>query len=814
MSYTELVDSSGISGDLSKVVTGIHWDIAVSCYEPLGLVTGGIGTYTRLLMRIFASDSQMAEKKIALFCRGIGSDLASQLPSNITTFEIPENREVFRKPATRIGSDHDWYSWNLAHFLLALSRKGHTFGCFEFPDYAVEGYFTLKMRRAGLLNIERIAVRLHSPELMLFKDNLLPSRAYDSDRLTRMSRELFCYNHCDAVFYGAPAMLDRVSEECKRFGVLINEKAVHIEHPYPTENVAKNTTKDINRANIHIGYIGRLEIRKGILNFLQKISENSNLRKIVSDLNIVFELFGADLPDSNGHSVKAQILDLHRIPELRGRIITHGYMPQAELKKKVSALDAYVFPSIFENYPNALLEVLHSELPILISASGGMPYISRGLPGVYQFSYDHQFSDKVEEFLCSVRMHSERPQIYFAMADSVNKSIAKRYAEASQAGWMKRRQDLAGPASSVDFVIPFYNDSQHVGECLQKLKAIIGTSDRIYIVDDASKIAEARALAATVQRVFGTDKRVVTHRMTVNSGPSAVRNFGARLGRGDFIQFQDADDYANADGFQITKGYLSDNDDVDFVYGALDNFGSQNHVWIPRDSSAMTCLDENYTHSGILIRRRVFEESGGFDGGMRLHYEDWQFNCKLALSGYKGEVVPFVTQHYRVREGSRTFRNLEREQFSREQVIDRTCMNRGAQGSMLEGELLEVLGKYCNLLHGRWIEGGHATNPQEDLLTGLSFTDLCNLEGERFVKAAYGVILGRHADPQGLEYYLDKLVNGAKRTSILADMLSSKEMVLKRRRLPDEYYRKLRLQRVIRHRSLRKLVPGRVLKII
>lgn len=808
MAYTDFSYSSDGLISTLKSADGTHWDIAISCYEPLEMVTGGIGTYTRLLIDILATDSALQDKKIALFCRTAAASLKANKSANVKIFEIPDSSKIYGKPVERIGNEHDWYSWNLSHHLLEMTKKGHSFGFFEFSDYAVEAYFPLKMRRAGLLKIETVGVRLHSPELMLFRDNLLPARAYDPNRLTRISRELFCYQHCDRVLYGAPAMLKRVAQECHRFGVEIESRAVHVEHPYPIHDTIETRGPLPKRSSIHLGYIGRLEVRKGILRFLRTIAESETLRKLVADLDIVFELFGADCVDQNDVSVRSQILSLHHNPELRGRIVVHGYMSQADLAEKAKNLDGFIFPSLFENYPNALLEVLHTDAPILISEAGGMPYISRDLPGIHRFNYNSDLTKNVEEFLCSIRRIPSRRAAYFDMARRVNASIGASYGKLA-----RPRAETTKPAPiaplGVDFVIPFYNDTVHVVQSLKSVRTVMAEADSLTVVDDVSRPDEFAGLEKAVLELFGTNERVRIHRMSVNSGPSAVRNAGARMGSNPLVQFLDADDHLNATGYQVTKHYLQNNNDVDFAYGIQDNFGGKNHIWIPRDASVMTCLDENYTHSAILIRRAAFLGSGGFDDEMRLHFEDWQFNCRLAFSGYRGEVIPFVTQHYRVRDGSRTFRNLEREAFSREQVIDRSCMNRAPQETMLCGELLELIGKYSGLVNGRWHGGDRYEMAGEPITTEMSLADLSSLEGEAFVRAAYGVVLGRSADEAGLKFYLGQLERGTKTRSIIADMLTSTEMRNKRRVLPREYYSGLRIERVIRHPKLKRFLTRR-----
>jgi len=808
MAYTDFFYTADGRLPTAKDRRQTHWDIAISCYEPLEMVTGGIGTYTRLLIDVLSADPRLRDKKIALFCRKATASLKAGGRSNLQIFEIPESWEIYGKPAERIGNEHDWYSWNLAHFLLDLTRKNHSFGFFEFSDYAVESYFPLKMRRAGLLNIDIVGVRLHSPELMLFRDNQLPARTYDPNRLTRIARELFCYKHCDKILYGAPAMLERVAQECRRFGVEILSRAAHIEHPYPVHDTTDIPYPSLKRGNIHLGYIGRLEIRKGILHFLRIIAESDELRKVVTDLDIVFELFGADCTDHNDRSVRSQILALHTVAELRGRIVAHGYMSQEKLNKKIRNLDGFIFPSLFENYPNALLEVLHTDKPVLISEAGGMPYISRDLPGIYRFSYNHDLTRRVSEFFCSIRRTPTRPTQYFAMAKNVNTSIAQSYASLTTVSKIveapKSKAKCASPG--VDFVIPFFNDAQHVAQSLRSVKAVMSVADTLCVVDDVSSPEESSKLEKIMAEMFGLDPRVRVHKMAINSGPSVVRNVGARMGANAFVQFLDADDYLNPTGYLVTKQYLEMNDDVDFVYGIQDNFGARSHVWVPRDSSVMTCLDENYTHSAILITRLAFEGSGGFDAEMRLHFEDWQFNCKLAFAGYRGEVVPFVSQHYRVREGSRTFRNLEREAFSRDQVIGRSCMNRLPQQTMFHGELLELIGKYSSLINGRWRGNEHGIAFDESLVTEMSLADLCNLEGEAFVRAAYGVVLGRSADEAGLKFYMAKLEGGVRNRNIIADMLASSEMRSKRRTLPAEYYRNLRLQRLVRYPKIKQFL--------
>ncbi len=57
----------------------------------------------------------------------------------------------------------------------------------------------------------------------------------------------------------------------------------------------------------------------------------------------------------------------------------------------------------------------------------------------------------------------------------------------------------------------------------------------------------------------------------------------------------------------------------------------------------------------------------------------------------------------------------------------------------------------------------------------MTLDELLVLPADAFISAAYSTILGRNADPMGVKYYLKRLADGYGRTSVLADLVNSKE---------------------------------------
>ena len=58
-----------------------------------------------------------------------------------------------------------------------------------------------------------------------------------------------------------------------------------------------------------------------------------------------------------------------------------------------------------------------------------------------------------------------------------------------------------------------------------------------------------------------------------------------------------------------------------------------------------------------------------------------------------------------------------------------------------------------------------------------SFAELMSLYDVEFVEAAYPILLGRPADPIGLNYYVDRLRRGFSRISVLDQLAKSREVV-------------------------------------
>jgi CDP-glycerol glycerophosphotransferase len=124
---------------------------------------------------------------------------------------------------------------------------------------------------------------------------------------------------------------------------------------------------------------------------------------------------------------------------------------------------------------------------------------------------------------------------------------------------------MTGPRISV--VVPFYNNEDLLGDCLQSIAAQSFADLEVIMVDDGSSdgsVAIASALAAADPRF---------HLLRVpNGGPGYARNRGVERARGEFLAFVDADDMLPSHAYEKMLHTLEASGS-DFVSGDVERIG-------------------------------------------------------------------------------------------------------------------------------------------------------------------------------------------------------------------------------------------------
>ena len=212
-------------------------------------------------------------------------------------------------------------------------------------------------------------------------------------------------------------------------------------------------------------------------------------------------------------------------------------------------------------------------------------------------------------------------------------------------------------------VIPVYNKKAYIGECLDSVLNQALSDFEMILVDDGSSDGSGAVCDEYARR----DARIsVIHKP--NGGPSAARNTGVELARGDYLVFLDCDDML-AEGFlQEAESAILANNSPDIVVCCIDRFLDDAGNITPYDGVAdlpksgtgdelaahIVNKHNNYSisHCRYAISRGFYENAGlSFRSG--LNQEDELFTPLLVCAADTFAVCEGAHYLYRMVEGSR-----------------------------------------------------------------------------------------------------------------------------------------------------------------
>ena len=191
----------------------------------------------------------------------------------------------------------------------------------------------------------------------------------------------------------------------------------------------------------------------------------------------------------------------------------------------------------------------------------------------------------------------------------------------------------------VSVVIPNRNGARSIGKCLASALASEYPSFEIIVVDDASTDGSAEICEGT------TGIRLI--RLKEHRGASAARNAGVREARGEAVFFTDADCLLSpgtlaeaARAFRqspeaITGGtYTRVPHDSGF-------FSAFQSAFIHYSETRLSTPDYVATHA-MVVGRKVFERTGGFQEDFLPILEDVEFSHRARQQGLKLRMEPGI----------------------------------------------------------------------------------------------------------------------------------------------------------------------------
>jgi len=200
----------------------------------------------------------------------------------------------------------------------------------------------------------------------------------------------------------------------------------------------------------------------------------------------------------------------------------------------------------------------------------------------------------------------------------------------------------------VTIIIPAYNAQEYIEETINSALAQTYTNIEIIVVDDGSN-------DSTFEIASGFGDKIKLFK-TANSGVSRARNFAVEKAKGDWLAFIDADDLWEVNKLELQMCNLGNR-----------RWSHTNSLYIGEEQDGKTSrsdlspqfgdwvfshllVDNFITTSTVIIEKKLFLESGGFDESMKA-MEDWKLWLTIA-EHEKLHYCPEILAQYRVYSGS------------------------------------------------------------------------------------------------------------------------------------------------------------------
>ena len=335
-------------------------------------------------------------------------------------------------------------------------------------------------------------------------------------------------------------------------------------------------------------------------------------------------------------------------------------VPREHLRSLYAGAHVCVSPSLWECWPNTVLEAFEQNRPVLATPVGG--HLGMVEPGATA-----GWRPTPAPTRCSTAWRRSWPpatsRSRWSAADAPRRSferltdpepVREAYLELCREARDRRRPVPRHRADSplVSVVVPYYRMDRFVEETIASIAAQTHSPIETIVVDDGSRREEDdRVLAWMAERY---PLSVVTQE---NSGLGQARNLGIQLSRGRYVLPLDPDDVILPRFVERCVEVLEERPELAYVtawseyvderglpLGAGGYRPLGNRVaWLERENLAGSAM--------ALFRRRLFERGLRYSPDLT-SYEDWLMYRELRAAGQHGHVIPETLLRYRVRVGS------------------------------------------------------------------------------------------------------------------------------------------------------------------
>ncbi|MBC5992312.1 glycosyltransferase [Pontibacter cellulosilyticus] len=551
-------------------------------------------------------------------------------------------------------------SYSFAEIVKLFAEKEGVPDWIEAQEYNGIAYYLLQRKNLGesLYKDMKVVITCHAPSFLYFEYNHI--NTYKLPYFWIGEMEKYCIVAADVCISPSQYLVDCLHDRMQI------DRDIHVIHnPF----FASEPNECIVQEN-KVVFLAKLSPSKGILETLRYFKNiwQSGLKyklQLIGDNNFYYHAKKCTM----GEYIEENYADYLS----KGLLEIKGLLSPDEVKEEISSAKVVIVPSTVDNLPYTVLECMSSKKIILASNQGGhKELIVDELNG---FLFDH---DDYDSFLNKLRTifnldelrikeigdnaavtvaNKCDPQAYYEDKLGIIENHTQKISDETNYKFTREIGAVA-PKREVDFqeeqslllsvVVPFYNMGKFINETVESILSSKHKEIEIIIVDDGSDDQQSLSVLKSL-----SSKENIIVSSQVNSGLAEARNTGARLAKGRFLAFLDADDVVDPEYYARAISILTRKANVHFVGSWVQYFDGANGIWPSFNPEPPYLLYHNMINSsGLVYNRTSFLIAGLNDKKFIYGMEDYDSVISMVKQGFRGVVIPEVLFMYRVRKDS------------------------------------------------------------------------------------------------------------------------------------------------------------------
>ncbi len=177
----------------------------------------------------------------------------------------------------------------------------------------------------------------------------------------------------------------------------------------------------------------------------------------------------------------------------------------------------------------------------------------------------------------------------------------------------------------ISIIIPVYNQAKKLSKCLDSILKQTYNNYEIIIVNDGS--------TDNIEKILDKYKSELIHKFSYfnqeNKGSNPARNRGAKIAKGKYLLFCDADIIMKPEMLKIMLDALKNNPKASYTYSSF-KYGCKIFKLWPFDAEKLKQIP--FIHTTSLMRKEHFP---GFDESIK-RLQDWDLWLTMFEQGHSG----------------------------------------------------------------------------------------------------------------------------------------------------------------------------------